>query len=480
MSRFLAIAAALVASFTSLGAQADTWHRADTHHFTIYSDGDSRTLERFATKAEMFDALFREYFGIEAKQQPTKLTVYMLARSDDVGELADSTNLAGFYRVGREESFAVSNRARGTRSTDLTGQTVLFHEYVHHLMANNFTYAYPAWYREGFAEYFATATFDNDGDWTLGDPANHRAYSLRNVNIPLERVLFGDTGGMNGAATSAYYGRAWLMVHMFANDEDLTARLNDYLTKLGTGTPPEEAFATTFGDVDEMDRALDNYRDGRLSTMRSLEPIGITGTVQVSRLDDVASDLVEIGLYRRTGYELDEALSRIRALAAGNPQRVDVLTELALLERVHAEQGKSENWGPALAAADRALAIDPRNSAMNALKAELLMESDAPDWTAIRTMLELAISSDPTTALPLRLRYESYMLANERPPVEVVNGLFRAFQMRPEDPNLRVSAAYALHNEGLRDQAIQLVEFLASDPHSGEFGRRVLEDLRGG
>lgn len=250
------IALAFVTSLVlAMPASAQTWHRADTRNFVVYSDGSARTLEQFARSAEMFDALFRLYFGLASEPPANRLIIYLLEDAETVTELAgDRGNLAGFYQATSEGSFAVAMRQGRRDETALSGQAVLFHEYVHHLMARYFTFGYPAWYREGFAEYFATATFRENGNWTLGAPANYRAHGLRRVEIPLETVLFGDLETMNSAQRDAFYGRSWLMVHMFANDEVRKVQLTDYLGRVGRGDDAQQAFAATFGDLAELSR----------------------------------------------------------------------------------------------------------------------------------------------------------------------------------------------------------------------------------
>ena len=461
-------------------AAADSWYRAESRHFVIYSDGDSRTLEDFATRAERFDTLFRYYFALDDDADPVPLTIYLLKDASDVAEVAHDENglLAGFYRADREGSFAVSNRKRTRSETGMSGQVVLFHEYVHHLMAHHFTYAYPTWYREGFAEYFATATIDNDGNWTLGEPANHRAISLRNVNIPLERVLFGGTEGLNGPGTDAYYGRSWLMVHMFANDAELTQKQNTYLAQLGTGADPQEAFAAIFGDIEDLDSDLDRYLRGRLYSKESVEPIAVSGAVQITELDEASSALADLEMRRRIGKETRQTRDSLLALASRLPARADVLAQLALAERDLANEADLPNYAAALRAADAALALAPDHARMNVLKANLMMAGDAADMEIVRRHIGAARAAAPNSPLPLLADYDSYSRESQLPPVEVVNGLMRAFKMVPEAHDVRVTLAYALLNEGLSDNAIKLVEFLAADPHAGSYGKRVLEDLQ--
>ena len=470
----LALLLALLAATPALAS----WHRADSHHFIIYSDGDARTLEQFTRRLELFDALFRQYFGLAPDDDPTRLTIYLLASSDDVSALSGDQHIAGFYSARREGSFAVSNRERGGRRTSLTGETVLYHEYVHHLMFHHFTFGYPAWYREGFAEYFATADIRANGDWTLGEPADHRAIGLRNTSIPLERVLFGDTDGMNAAAGDAYYGRSWLMVHMFANDPELTAALNAFLAEVGRGADQREAFARHFGAVEAMDRRLDSYLRGRMNSLRSVQPITMRGTVSVTTLDDAEGERVALEMRRRVGREPAATRDALRALAERHPENVAIRAELALAEWDAAEEAETPDLAAAAAATERALELAPDNPRMIVLQTDIMRRQDAPDMRAIRSLLARAARLAPTDPLPAIAHYESYARSGGSPPVEVVNGLMLAFRRVPEASDVRITLAYALVNEGLVGDAIRLIEFLAGDPHSGERGRRVLADLR--
>ena len=54
----------------------------------------------------------------------------------------------------------------------LSGETVLYHEYAHHFMIAGLTArAFPRWFTEGFAEFFAGVRFEKDGSVLLGTPA---------------------------------------------------------------------------------------------------------------------------------------------------------------------------------------------------------------------------------------------------------------------------------------------------------------------
>jgi len=463
---------------------AQTWHRADTSNFILYSDGSASKLEEFATELEMFDALFRQYFGLSIEAPPNRLTIYLLKDSEDVGELAGSNSTAGFYRASSEGSIAVANRERGRRVT-LTGQAVLQHEYVHHLMARFFTYGYPAWYREGFAEFFATAEFKRNGDWVLGQPAQYRAAGLRRVSMPLDSVLFGDRSSFSRNEVDAYYGRSWLLVHLTVFNRERREQLLQYLGQIGRGTDHRLAFEASFGDVEALDAELDSYLRGRLSALNSQSPIEIAGEVVITSLNDGQSALVPLRMYRRLGFEKVETLASLQSLAEQYPHDVDILAEIALAQRDLAEDSDEPDYATTLAAAERALAIDPDHSRMNLLKANLEIErladagiTDDAAWDEARRLIFRSLTADSSNPLGFIAQFESFVKQGRQPPVEVVNGLGEALRLAPESNNIRVTYAYALANEGMFDDAIRLVEFLASDPHSGGLGKSVVENLR--
>ena len=92
---------------------------------------------------------------------------------------------------------AVVDEASATRR----GNEILFHEYAHHFMMQNSTSAaYPGWYIEGFAEYFATVRF-TARKIDIGNYSQGRAYSIvQGAWLPMERILSAGPAGLNRRA----------------------------------------------------------------------------------------------------------------------------------------------------------------------------------------------------------------------------------------------------------------------------------------
>lgn len=475
-------------AFTPQTALADDWLRADTDNFIIYSNGNARQLEKFANSVERFDTILRLRFNRPKPEQPNRLTIYMLSSARSVARLLDQRHVAGIYSPSMEGSYAITNRVKTGHKLALTGQITLFHEYAHHFMYRNFSFAYPAWYTEGFAEYVSTVDFDKDGRWTLGAPAYHRAWSLATDSMPIETILFEGMDDLKRSEWSAFYSWSWLLVHMLSADESRAGQLNEYLTKFGTGTDPREA-AEAFGDIDELGAQLKKYADkGRLTYGESVNPLPFEANVRIGQLDDVTSRLVELGLSRKVKKDLEETRAELRKLASAAPGNAAVQYELGLIERDMAELEDATDFSLAEAAADRALAIEPQHVRANVLKAQLMLErlAEAPDtedadWKAARRYITIANRQDPEDPLPLIAYFESYAAENRMPPEIAFDAVAKAFNVIPESRQARMIYAFALAGKGEFDDAIKLVQILASDPHSSSTGKRamaVIESMR--
>jgi hypothetical protein len=174
------------------------WREASSRHFLVYSEGSEQSVRDFATKLEKFDKAMRLRLGFHDEElgPGNRVTVFVVDNIAAVQRLARArgSDIAGFYSGRAGTSLAVVPRASGSgRATDLNPATILLHEYSHHLMLQNATAAYPAWFREGFAEFYSTARFEKDGAIGFGAAANHRGWALLGMPpLPIE-LLFDPT-----------------------------------------------------------------------------------------------------------------------------------------------------------------------------------------------------------------------------------------------------------------------------------------------
>ena len=367
---------------------------------------------------------------------------------------------------------------------------VLFHEYAHHFMFRNFSFPYPAWYVEGFAEYYATVEFRKDNTWAMGKPPYYRAYGLiAGAHMSVNKILFGEPNPRDAELADIYYGRAWLLVHMLTTKPEYKGKLPAYFAAIRAGKTEQDAALQVFGDLHAFDQALDRYLDGKLTFWSTKVPLIANTEMTVTEVDPVAGQLIILRLYRKGERDPTRTRVTLRTLAKADPRRADVWYELAMAERetekdaskadeVRAEQ-QAEN------AVDQALAADPKHVRANVLKADILLhrlqhaaDAQSAQWNKARGYLVTANAGAVNDPLVLMEWYESFELQG-RPPTKVAqDALARAFELQPELPELRVKFAFDLARQGRFDEAIRLVEFLAHDPHDSETGKKLLKTLR--
>jgi hypothetical protein len=484
----LTICATFASLFIASGANAQTWHRADTHHFVIYSNGGEKNLEEFAHKVEKFDALMRLAFNRQPEEHPNRLTIYLLNSAASVDDLTGPKRqyVAGFYRPAAEGSFAVANREKPASVWDLDGQTVLFHEYAHHFMYRNFPVPVPAWYSEGFAEYAGTADFRRDGTWEWGKFAEHRLYSLvAGPKIPIRSLLSEQPSGTI-ERVSAFYGWAWALTHMLYRSEDNGEQITRYVARLADGADPLVAAEAEFGDLDALEKRLDKYVRGKTTFFRSAEPIAYLSDIKVTRLSEYDSALVELGLQRRTFYKPERTREKLTLLTRQAAANAEAWYQLAALEfaAAHSEEAKPQyDFTAAESAVDQALKLQPDHVLANVLKGDILLEpfdhADDPDddlWSRSRKFYAAANRADPLHPLPLYKFANSFLREGKRNP-QVGSALQEAFLGAPEANELRYGLANFFASEGEFDRAIELLKVIAGNPHHGAGTREYIAEL---
>ena len=472
---------------------AARWLRADTNNFIIYSEGDEKSLRRFAENLQLFDATLRHRFNVPGGFEPNRLTIYLLREAADVNRLSGGRlgpGTAGFYSVTTDGSFAVSNRenddnpGRGTPAS----QQILFHEYSHHFMKRYMPVAFPAWFIEGFAEYLSTVDFEKDGRPAVGMPVYSRAYGLLALpKIPAERLLSERPTAMkNLAQQDAYYGRAWLLTHMLYSDQARSGQLLTYMQAINRGDDPAKAGPAAFGDLAQLDKDLNAYMNRRLNYTLLHKAMVVEGAISITPLSAAEDALLPLRLARLSASDDQERRAKITAdlqkLAALHPGDAGVWFELAASEWDKGDEHR--DLAATRAAVDKALALKADHVRANVLLGRLLAaEMDAKGdysdaaWRAVRKPIALANRTNPDDPLPLFEFFQSYVNQGQRPPAIALQGLAQAFSLEPENVTIRMNHAFALANAGKFDAATNLAKTIAFDPHDRGTGQNLLDQI---
>lgn len=448
------------------------WNEARSNHFVVYSNGGSKQLREFAERLEKFDYLLRVMSGTDVDRIDRPLKVFALDNESEVKSIRHDPNVAGFYSTSDRSAFAIVSRLSSSGKFDLSAEQLLFHEYAHHFMLHYFPAAYPAWYVEGFAEFYATVDFKQDGSIVFGKVPMYRAPTLVLMGIyPLERLFARDTEELGRKEGDSYYGTAWLLTHYFRYHDKRQAEFNKYLKDVTTGVPDVTLENHFEGGAKALEKELRDYIKGRKMMMSSLTPEELPAIdVNIIPMDEAHSAMLKYELRMMARMpEAEHAKFAADAGVAAAKFPNSAYAQALLAEALLLAGRKDE----AFAAADRAIALDPQFAPALGTKASLLLErandSDkAEDWKAALSTIVKANRADLEDPVPLALFYRYHaMRGGEMPPVGY-QGLEKAFVLLPQNPSYRFMLASAYAHKKDFKSAAAVMDAIAFSPHASE------------
>lgn len=478
LNRLIFGAAALLATTPVQAA----WHKASSAHFVIYADESPQKLREFATRLEKFDKAVRYVRGMQDHLvgDGNRPRVFIVPTVKDVRKLGGQTsgltpNFIGFYQGRAEGSIAVIPDKLESGMDEDDKFLILFHEYAHHLMRHDLSVAIPLWYSEGFAEFMSTATFGRDGSVSLGRAALHRAFNIDDSKtLPLEMIFSAQNEKMSEEQWSSLYSRAWLLTHYLTFEPSRKGQLGRYLQDIAGGKNGLQAAQEAFGDFKALDRNLHGYL-GR-SKMTSLKVAATAipiGPIQVEPLSAGAAEVMPHRIGLKAGVAVQERpvlVQQIRAVAAKHPG--DPLVQATLAEA----EFDSHQYAAAEAAADRALAADPRMIEAMIYKGQAIMERAAQDeegasFADARSWFMKANKLDSEDPEPLMLFHRAQARDHGRPNANAIAALHYASDLAPQDLGLRMQSAYQYLRDGKLAQARRALAPVAFDPHGGSYAK---------
>ena len=494
--RKLAATALVAMSVLASDPAAATWYRASSEHFLIYSEQKPRALLEFAEDLEKFDGAVRVLRGMEdlPVSQGNRITIFTLPTAAEVQRLYGDKSgfIDGFYKgsaAGSVAYVARGDRPPGSRrkiaqitfeslTAGTDGETILLHEYSHHLMMQDLAVPYPEWLVEGFAEFMATAQFEKDGTVGIGLPDAQRYYGLVNgKQLPLETLLSGKYDKITQEEHESIYGRGWLLTHYLTFEPSRKGQLHNYLLALAKGVEPLQAARDNFGDLKQLERDL-----GRYMLRTRMQYLKVSGSalnfapIQISEVSAGGAAVMPLLAEIKNGISENAAeamAQKVRAVERLYPGDELVETTLAQAEL------DAKHFDAAEAAADRATKMNARNTDAMVIKGQSIMERAAPpSGNARQDLFEQARNTfiaankiDAEDPEPLADYYEAYVREGRQPTDNAIAALHYASDLAPQDLNLRMNSALAYLAENKARDARQALIPIAFDPHGGDFAK---------
>lgn len=502
--RTLAVGLVLLAAGAAGPVRAE-WRRAETAHFIVYGDVSERTIRAYAQKAERFDSLLRAYYPIENEYEIPKLEIYIAEGRRDLERASPGipASVGGYYSPN-------SGRIHAVVDTEaMSGDVVLFHEYAHHFMFQMRSNAYPSWFVEGFAEYYASADVRPDRI-QFGRHLPGRINSLTggaNTWAPMEDLLtwrYTASGRYRGAS---YYAQAWAMTHYFMSTPERTRMLGQYLAAVVHGQESVAAMQAATGRTpDQLQNDVRLYVSGPINMLTPQIDIP-TPEVVVTSLSPAEGDMAWLDM--RLDSEPvtpeppdDDGMTRKSEAQKAREAREEAEYRAELIRSAFAAAERYPGDRMALLVKARAhrLSDDP-DAAFNTL--EPLLGETSSDDDALRLagmiLLDLAKKeTDPTAAMGRRRAAMGYLArAVEADPLDfrIYLGLNEARQGQPGYPNdndirtlelaalalapqsfegrLRLGHAYMAR--GMNEEAVTVLQPVANSPHRSRFTRQARE-----
>jgi tetratricopeptide (TPR) repeat protein len=462
------------------------WVEASSDHFVIYGDQDEAAARRFAERLERFhDAMAYVYKKAQSKPGPSnRVTIFVVSSSAKVRQILGTKDrfLGGIYIPRAGASVALVPTIKGSSYSERT----LFHEYAHHFMIGSLTArAYPRWFTEGFAEFFASVRFEKDGAVLVGTPAIDRGPELAYAReVPIRTLLAFDGGRKEGQSYDSFYGQSWVLFHYLQMAPERAGQLAKYQSQLATGHSALEAAEAALGDLDQLERDMDAYvRRRRLSAMVVPATALDVGVIQVRDLRRGEAVMMPTMIESKAGVDRAEALQLVpeaRKVAALYPDDPAVLSALAEAEF------DAGNDDAAIAAADRAIAIDPKQINAHIQKGYALAHKvetgvlPKESWKDVRQQFIKANGVENDHPIPLVEFYLTYLKQGIPPTKNSIDGLEWALTLAPFDGSLRWLVAQQMVTDARYEDAVTALGPLAYSPHPGEHtdaARQLLKEV---
>jgi len=253
---------------TPFPSSQDRWIQAETAHFTLFSNATEVQTRLIGANLERLRSALSEWFTQLELSSPvtTRIFVFRDAASfkpyKKRTRFASSPSVVGFFIQHRDGNYLAIDASAG-----VTPNAVIYHEYLHYVLATNIPEV-PTWFNEGMAELYSTFS-STGGEADIGRPIrNHLEWLLREPLIPLRELFAIDRSSRDyneGTRQGVFYAQSWALVHyLMMGDAARKEQCTTYLTLLQRGTPRDEAFRSAFKiSYETLDAQLTAYVRGR-------------------------------------------------------------------------------------------------------------------------------------------------------------------------------------------------------------------------
>jgi len=369
----------------------EKWIEIETANFLFFSNAGEGATKRVAEDLEELRAALAQLTQFELQSPvPTLIYVFKSDRSFTPYKMLYNDEpgaMSGYFADSENANYIAINA--GSRNAS----GIVFHEYVHYVLANNFWWL-PIWLSEGLAEFYQTFEVVDDTVY-LGLPINSHLATLHDstlISLPELLAVDRESPLYNEKNRKGdFYAQCWALTHyLVLGDQERRQQLGRYIASIEHGMPPETAFADAFGsDFERIERDVRTHLRGpRIPILKSNAEIDVDDSMTIREMS-----------YADVLYRLGDLLS------------------IQIPER-------PENT----AFFERALEVDAQHSP--SLTALALAAEERADWEAAGNFYARSVRANPDD--PAALFHHGEFLGRQHgDPQSALESLTRATQLEP-------------------------------------------------
>lgn len=248
--------------------KVENWIEVQSPHFTVATNSNEKQARRIADQFERMRSVFHVLFPKLQMDPGAPIVVLAIKDEKDFRALEPQAYLAkgqlrlgGLFLHGQDKNYVLMRM-------DAEGEhpySVVYHEYTHLLVAK--AEWMPLWLNEGLAEFYQNTDI-HEKDVALGQASAENIQLLREHKLlPLPTLFAVDTNSPyyhEENKGSIFYAESWALTHYIhiTDYKNKAHRLTDYADLLAKKVDPQTAATTAFGDLKQLERALQNYVQG--------------------------------------------------------------------------------------------------------------------------------------------------------------------------------------------------------------------------
>lgn len=464
-----AFAAALLLLLFSAAALADTpndsnasnarWTRVSSPHFTVITDSSEKDGRRVASQLERMRAVFHVLMPTAGDDAGVPITVLALKNKksfrtvEPAAYLAkDQLNLAGlFLRTQNRNYILLRLDAEGDHPF-----ATVYHEYTHYMLRKSEPWI-PLWLNEGLAEFYQNTSLQ-DKDVRLGQPdVNDILYLRQQKLIPLTTLLTVDHNSPyyhDEQKGSIFYAESWALTHYLevADSRNKTSKIADYSRRLVAHQDSVTAAQAAFGDLKQLERALDTYVAGAEFSQFSLRtPITFAeDSFTAAPIPATEANSIRAGILLNVD-RTAEADALLQSVLAADPKNALAHETMGDLKLRQNNFDAARTWYSEAVALDQASYLAHYNFAVLTLQT-----GDRAHDDTVEASLKSAIKLNPNFA-PAYDALANFYASRHENLAEAHHLNLIAIQLEPENLAFRLNSANVLAESGQLPVALRVL-----------------------